>query len=359
MTAWTARSWIFRPQLASLSPSPPSGSQWLHELKLDGYRLACVREGRTVRLLTRNGNDWTSQFPEVVKAALELTVSNVVLDGEVVIQRPDGRTDFQALQNAIARKPPRKGLVYFAFDLLRLNDEDIAAKPVERRKQLLEALLADEDTQRIRYSAHVIGEGAAVFAEACRLQAEGIVSKRLRQPYRPGRSSGWLKTRCVLRQEFVIGGFTDPEGSREAIGALLVGAFGDDGKLAFTGKVGTGFDHRTARMLRSKLEPLEQRACPFTPRPEGWLGKHGHWVRPTMVAEVQFSEWTRDRKIRHPSFQGLRAGGPPAETCAQTVEEERACDERSRGGSGDFAQSPDARALDGPRLHEAGARAVP
>lgn len=297
----------WRPQLATLTDEVPADDGWLHELKFDGYRIACALGGKTVRLITRNGNDWTKTFPELVGAARRLKVRSALLDGEVAILLPDGRTSFQDLQNAIARPPPRKSLVYFVFDLLELDGEDLRTLPVERRKETLSKLLAALPGHGvIRYSSHVVGNGRAVFEQACALRAEGIVSKRLGSTYRAGRGGSWLKTKCVLRQEFVIGGFTDPEGTREAIGALLVGYHADSGGLVFAGKVGTGFTTSTARALRQRLNALETSTCPFEPRPEGWLGRHAHWVRPELLCEVVFSEWTRDGKIRHPSFQGLR-----------------------------------------------------
>jgi bifunctional non-homologous end joining protein LigD len=224
---------------------------------------------------------------------------------------PDGRTSFQALQNAFSggARPP---LAYFVFDLLHLDGEDLASRPLAERKGILAQVLGGGPAI-VRYAPHVAGGGAAVFREACRLGLEGIVSKRADQPYRPGRNAGWVKTKCVLRQELVIGGFTDPEGAaRDAIGALLVGAF-EGGALRFAGKVGTGFTNAQARALRARLDRLATRECPFVPRPAGWLGKNAHWVRPELVCEVAFTEWTGDGKIRHPSFQGLREDKRPEE----------------------------------------------
>ncbi len=241
----------FDAQLAVIVRTPPEGPEWLHEIKYDGYRLGCLIDHGQVRLLTRRGNDWTSRFPEIRDAAARLRVTTAVLDGEAAIVEPDGRTSFQALQNAFGGGS-RAGLVYFVFDLLYLDGEDIASQPLEARKERLQQLLGDPDGM-IRYSEHVIGHGAQVFAEACRLHLEGIVSKRRDLPYRPGRHDGWLKTKCVRQQEFVVGGFTDPEGSRVGLGALLIGYYGADGNLAFAGKVGTGFTQKSAIELRARL----------------------------------------------------------------------------------------------------------
>ncbi|TMA54375.1 MAG: DNA ligase D [Deltaproteobacteria bacterium] len=299
----------FEPQLATLVRTPPEGDEWLHELKYDGYRIGCRLDGRNVSLVSRNGKDWTDRFPDVCAAAAELPVRRALLDGEVAVLLPDGRTSFQALQNVFSGGE-RANLVYFVFDLLHVDGEDVARLPLEQRKTRLAALLRSAAQKRLRYSEHVVGRGAEFLAHACRMGLEGIVSKRRDRPYTPGRGAAWLKTKCIKRQEFVVGGFTDPEGSRLGIGALLVGVRVADGTLAFAGKVGTGFTNRGAQELRRTLDGIEQAECPFTPTPPGSLGRHAHWVKPTLVAEVAFTEWTSDGKIRHPSFQGLRDDKP-------------------------------------------------
>lgn len=299
------------PQLATLVDRPPSGDEWLHEIKYDGYRIgARVRKGR-VSLYTRNGNDWTVAFPEIADAVGKLGLDDALIDGEVAVVLPDGRTSFQALQNTGAANN-RGTLVYFVFDLLRLNGTDSESLPLEDRKVMLKKLVGGRSTGRIRFSEHIEGNGEAFFAEACRTGLEGIVSKRRDQPYRSGRHGGWVKTKCVQRQEFVVGGFTDPEGMRAGIGALLIGYYEVD-HLVFCGKVGTGFTHKLALELRARLERIEQKTCPFATLPAGRLGRNAHWVKPELVCEVVFTEWTSDGKIRHPSFQGLRADREPKE----------------------------------------------
>jgi bifunctional non-homologous end joining protein LigD len=291
---------------------PPAGDQWLHEIKFDGYRIGClIRNGR-VTLVTRNGNDWTSAYPEIAKAAGELGVRAALIDGEVVMLLPDGRSSFQALQNAFSGTASRAALVYYVFDLLRLDGESLEHLPLERRKARLRALLGRRKSGRIRYADHVVGQGQSFFDQACRTGLEGIVSKRRDLPYSAGRHGGWLKTKCALRQEFVIGGFTDPEGMRAGLGALLVGYY-DDGRLVFSGKVGTGFSHQGAIDLRRKLDAIEQDVSPFTPPPAGALGRNAHWVKPVLVGEATFTEWTGDGRIRHPAFQGLRLDKQPKE----------------------------------------------
>jgi bifunctional non-homologous end joining protein LigD len=293
----------YRAQLATLEKTPPAGTGWVHEIKYDGYRIGCALERGRATLWSRRGNDWTAQLPDVAEAVRALPVRSALLDGEVAALLPDGRTSFQALQNAFSGG--RRTLAYFVFDLLHLDGEDVSRRPLEERKAILERLLAGSGGGIVRQAQHFAGSGADVLREACRLGLEGIVSKRLGEPYRPGRNASWVKTKCVLRQEFVIGGFTDPEGSREGIGALLAG-YREGESLRFAGKVGTGFTNQSARALRRRLEPLETGECPFTPRPSGWPGRSAHWVRPELVCEVAFAEWTGDGKIRHPSFQGLR-----------------------------------------------------
>ena len=302
----------YQPQLARLVKQAPDGDQWLHEMKYDGYRIGCRIQRGTIHLISRNGKDWTHAFPEIVKEVRGLGVREALIDGEVAIVLPDGRTSFQALQNAFSGGL-RRGLVYFVFDLLYLGGESIATQPLETRKHTLLRLVGKSARDaRIRYSDHVTGHGRRMFAEACRLGLEGIVSKRRDAPYKPGRADTWLKTKCVRRQEFVVGGFTDPEGSRQGIGALLVGVYSQDRRLTFAGKVGTGFTTAVARRLRQQLERIEQQKCPFDPRPAGWLGRNAHWVSPKFVAEVAFAEWTSEGHIRHPSFQGLREDKHPA-----------------------------------------------
>jgi bifunctional non-homologous end joining protein LigD len=295
----------YNPQLAQLVKAAPTGPDWLHEVKYDGYRIGCRIQNGRVTLLSRNGNDWTGAFPEIATAASALKVKTALIDGEVCVVLPDGRTSFQALQNL--GSADRARLVYFAFDLLHLDGRNLIPEPLEARTRALQKIVRG---RRIRFSDHLDADGPAAFREACRLRLEGIISKPRGEPYHSGKRAGWLKTKCIRRQEFAIGGFTDPEGSRQGIGALLVGYYDGD-RLVFAGKVGTGFTTKSARELRAALERIEIRESPFTPHPAGRLGKHAHWVEPRLVGEVVFTEWTSDGKIRHPSFQGLRPDKDP------------------------------------------------
>lgn len=331
----------FRPQLATLVRTPPEGDEWLHELKYDGYRIGAIVDGRKVRLLSRNGNDWTARFPAVAEAVLHLGARTALLDGEVTVVLPSGLTSFQALQNAYGGERGGGEIAYFVFDLLHLDGEDLAALPLTERKRRLKKLLSKRKGV-LRYSDHIDGRGDEVFAQACRSGAEGIVSKRADQPYKAGRGPGWLKTKCTRRQELVIGGFTEPQGARAGLGALLVG-FYEDGKLVYAGKVGTGFTQKSADELRRRLDGLEIAEAPFQPRPR--VGVAGaHWVKPVLVGEVELTEWTTDGKIRHPSFKGLRADKE-----AKDVIRERAKSTKSAEAESEPAPPPKTPARAGKR----------
>ena len=335
----------YQPQLATLVAEAPGGDHWLHEIKYDGYRIGCsVRRGRA-QLISRNGNDWSERFIAVTEAAAALPVTSALLDGEVAVLLPDGRTSFQALQNALSASRDRR-LVYFAFDLHELDGEDLRRLPLEERKQALRELLGGKrrgEKGLIRYSDHVVGSGPRFFGEACRAGLEGIIAKRRSEPHRAGRTTGWLKVKCMARQELVIGGFSEPEGSRAGLGALLLGAY-EGGKLTYAGKVGTGFTQAAAIALRKRLDRLEQRECPFDPRPEARMIKRVHWVEPKLVAEVAFTEWTDDGRIRHSSFQGLREDRAPSE-----VRRERPSGKPAVAASGEKAAKSAGRVKRKPR----------
>jgi bifunctional non-homologous end joining protein LigD len=302
------------PQLATLVDRAPAGDDWLHEVKFDGYRIECRVVGPRVTLFTRTGQDWTDRFQPVADAAAGLDASGALLDGEIAILRPDGTTSFQALQNHLGGDAPGQ-LVYFAFDLLFLGGRDLRPLPLEERKVALARLLGSDRRSGsggvIRYTDHVLGNGPAFFQKARAAGLEGIVSKRRNDPYHGGRGPGWVKTKALRRQELVIGGFTEPEGAREGIGALLVGFYRADA-LVPAGKVGTGFSQKVALELRRRLDAIVTDRSPFASAIPG-AGRQIHWVKPQLVAEIAFGELTRDGKLRHPSFQGLRADKPARE----------------------------------------------
>jgi bifunctional non-homologous end joining protein LigD len=296
---------LYTPQLATLVKQVPRGDAWLHEMKYDGYRIGCLVHDGRVTLLSRRGNDWTAQLPEIVAGVGALGVTHAVIDGEVAALDRDGRTSFQLLQNAFGGGP-RPPLAYFVFDLLSLDGEDLTGWPLEERKAALEAIVAQGRSSVVCYATHVVGDGARVLAAACQGGLEGIVSKRRDAPYEAGRRPTWLKTKCSLRQEFVVCGVLDrvSSGGRD-VGALVLGLY-QDGELVYAGKVGTGFTQKSAREIRDRLRPLEQDACPFRTRPAGFTGRDTHWVRPELVCEVELTEFTDSGHVRHPSFAGLR-----------------------------------------------------
>ncbi len=298
-----------RPQLCTLVSEPPGGNAWLHEAKLDGYRVLCrVAAGRAT-LLSRNEKDWTASFAEIAAEAARLPARTALLDGEVVVVLRNGLTSFNALQNALSGRSDGE-LAYYAFDLLHLDGRDLRQRPLEERRAALRSLLRSRARARVRLSVPLEGDGRKVFVAACRRGLEGIVSKRRDARYRSGRGGEWVKTKCHQEQEFVIGGFTEPKGARQDLGALLVGVYGD-GALRFAGKVGTGFSNASARALRRRLEALERTGNPFVPRPRGLAG--ARFVQPRLVGVVRFTEWTPDGRLRHPSFQGLREDKLPRE----------------------------------------------
>ncbi len=274
--------------------------------------MLCRLDKGKARFISRNGHDWTVKFPELAEAASSLAVEQAMLDGEVVSLKADGTTSFQALQN-VFQTGRTSELVYYVFDILHVNGFDVTGVPLEVRKEILKHALSGEHHGSIRYSASIEGSGREVIDKACHLHLEGIVSKRRGSPYRPGRGVDWLKVKCSKREEFVIGGFTKPSGSRSHFGALLLGYHDQGKKLVYAGRVGTGFNEKTLGTLHRKLSKLVQRGSPFS-NLSGTTGdaRDVSWVKPMLVAEVEFSNWTDEKLLRHPSFQGLREDKPAA-----------------------------------------------
>jgi bifunctional non-homologous end joining protein LigD len=306
---------ILEPQLATLADKPPEGAEWLHEIKFDGYRVLCKIQGADVHLSTRHGKDWTDSFPTLGRAARELQVREALIDGEIVVLDPRGISSFQSLQNALGRGR-EKDIVYYAFDLLYLDGRDLRREPlVERKKALAEILRKAPKT--IQFTEHLDGNGPAFFKQACDHSLEGIVSKRRDAPYRSGRTTDWLKIKCLDRQEFVVAGYTDPEGARSKFGALVLGVHEKDGRLRYVGRVGTGFTEATLEDLYGRLQKLDRRTSPFEKALAGRSAKGVHWVEPRLVAEVAFGGWTDDKIIRHARFEGLREDKPAAEVVVE------------------------------------------
>ena len=293
-----------KPQLAALSDKAPEGDEWLHEIKYDGYRLLARIEDGTVRLITRGGLDWTAKFSELAHSLGELPLDSALIDGELVHLEPEGTTSFSGLQDAIS-SGKTGALNFFAFDLLYRDGWNLTDAALEDRKTALAEIISPQAQGILRYSDHQIDRGPAFLRQARSFKLEGIVSKRRTDPYRPGRTRSWLKVKCRNREEFVIIGFTDPDGSREGFGALLVGYYDPQGKLRYAGRVGTGFNAAQLIELRKRLESLV-RADPPAPLPKGVSRKGVHWIEPQLVAEVEFADWTADAILRQASFQGLR-----------------------------------------------------
>jgi bifunctional non-homologous end joining protein LigD len=287
--------------LATIVEAPPPGDEWLHEIKHDGYRIVARVEEGEVRLVSRNGKDWTKEFPQVARALGRLPAGTAILDGEVAAVLPSGATSFQALQRR--GSDSSSPLVYFVFDLLHLDGWDLREVPLLERKRALQRLLAAAPLA-LRFSDHVRGQGPAFFEQARQAGLEGVVSKRAEAPYRPGRGGDWRKSKCRLSQEMVIGGWTLPSDGRPSIGALHVGFYEGD-TLVYAGKVGSGFSEKLVADLLQRLEVLRRESCPFAEVPAE-LRRGSHWVEPELVAQVEFSEWTYEGRMRQPVFLGLR-----------------------------------------------------
>lgn len=321
---------FIEPQLATLVKEVPRGEQWLHEIKFDGYRILAVLKGGEVRLITRHEQDWTARFAGIAEVLSKLPLDQAILDGEMVVLRPDGVSSFQAMQNLL-RSGETTNLVYYVFDLPHCQGYDLTKTPLLKRKEFLRGILAGQtEDGPVRYSDHVSGKGDTVLQHACRLAMEGIICKRANAPYQSGRSQSWVKVKCIKRQEFVIGGYTDPSGARKGFGALLLGFYDKDDRLRYCGKVGTGFNAESLHQMHKQLSALKTDRPAFKNPPRGAAFRGGHWIRPELVAEIEFSEWTEDDILRHPSFQGLREDKSPREV----VREEPQAGPDAKGGAG-------------------------
>jgi DNA ligase D-like protein (predicted ligase) len=324
MTRSTARpttaavpEWI-KPQLTKLVDTPPDGPEWLHEIKFDGYRMHARLDRGAVRLLTRTGLDWTHKYPALAASVSSLGASQAYLDGEFCGVYADGITSFGMIQTA-SDTGNAAGIMYFIFDLLHLDGEELSPLPLIERKARLAALLSNVPPP-LHYSDYHRGQGRAFHRKACELSFEGIVSKRADAPYTPGNRGLWLKVKCLNREEFVVVGWTDPEGRRPLLGALLLAYYDPDGRLVYAGRVGSGISQAELERLWRRLQPLATDKMPLeVPPPRSnrfgspLMLSRVHWVRPELVAEVKYLTWTDDNLLRQVVYEGLRKDKSAAE----------------------------------------------
>ncbi len=306
-------------QLAKLAGTVPEGDDWLYELKYDGYRILAFIEGSNVRLITRNGNDYTRRFQDVAFSLIEWTAGRaMILDGEMVILDASGKTDFQALQNYM-RNPKGLSLTYIIFDLLALDGEDLREHLLIKRKETLEMLMQDAPAN-LRYSQHIAGNGKDFFRAACQEDLEGIIGKKSNSAYRGTRSGDWIKLKCDKRQEFVIGGYTLSDKRTSGVSSVLLGIYEGE-ELIYAGRAGTGFTERMMRELEEKFSRIKRSESPFKQAPKPRKNEKIIWLEPELIAEIKFAEWTGENQLRQASFKGLREDKAPKE-----IKRERAGD---------------------------------
>lgn len=292
------------PQLATLVNGPPEDSEeWLYEIKFDGYRIVARVDGSDIRLFTRNGNDWTAKLPTLVAALRKMKLKPCWLDGEIVVADENGIPNFQMLQNAFDTAKTQQ-IAYYVFDLPFYDGHDLRKVALQERRAALQAILTKTPSDVIRYSDTFDVPATDIVASACHMGLEGVIGKRRNSHYVTRRSSDWIKLKCGRRQEFVIGGYTDPQGSRKGFGSLLLGVHDDKGKLHYAGNVGSGFSEKSLQALKKQLDALASSKNPFSPDKE--IARKAHWVKPQLVAEISFSEWTSGGHVRQAVFHGLR-----------------------------------------------------
>jgi len=317
------------PMKAKLAGSPPRHGDWIYEIKFDGFRALAFKNGDEVHLLSRNNKDFNEKFPEIAEAVAKLEIDEAILDGEIVALDEKGVSSFQLLQ-AFELGQERPPIFFYVFDLLQLDGDDLKRKPLIERKAKLQEILENRSTL-VRFSDSLGENAKQLLKQAEKLGLEGLIGKRKSSAYESGKRSGaWIKLKLHREQEFVIGGYSNPEGSRLHFGALLVG-FYENGKLKFCGKVGTGFNTKLLSSLHSQFKKIARDNCPFVNLPEQRAGRYGagvtkaemkrcHWIEPKMVCQIKFSEWTRDEKLRQPVFLGLREDKDASEVVREKVE---------------------------------------
>lgn len=298
----TAFPKFIKPELATLVDKPPEGSQWIHEIKFDGYRILAFKNGSDILLKSRNNKDWTYEFQSIADAVNQLPFEKMVLDGEVIVLDAEGRSDFQLLQNSLKNKK-QASLTYFLFDLLYFEGFDLRELTLIERKSILKNILTVQ-IPALYYSDHIVKAGKELYEHSCHYTLEGIVSKRANSTYLSSRTKDWLKIKCLKRQEFVIGGYTAPKKNRLYFGSLLLGVYDSKGQLNFVGKVGTGFTEKSSEEIYQLLLRKKGISNPFNTKPPGF--SQTYWVQPDLICEVEFTEWTEGDHLRHPSFKGMR-----------------------------------------------------
>ena len=300
------------PMLATLVDEPFSNPDWVFETKWDGFRSVCFLQAGKVRLVSRNQIEMTLQYPELKNIGNQLQAKEAIIDGEIVALDEDGIPRFQLLQNKLRLRSgtyahvEKAQIVYYVFDLLYLDGYDLMPCPLVERKALLEEII--RPTSFVKYSDHIESEGETFFKQIEKFHLEGMMAKRAASPYIQKRSSDWLKVKTVRRAEVVIGGYTQPRGSRSHFGALVVGLYRDN-KLHYVAHTGSGFNQETLSKVSKLLQPLKTNECPFVVKPK--TNEPAQWVKPKLVAELKFSEWTADARMRHPIFVGLREDKNP------------------------------------------------
>jgi bifunctional non-homologous end joining protein LigD len=308
----------FSPELAKLVAIAPAGDTWLHEVKWDGYRIVATVVDGDVRLWSRNGIEWTQKIPELAKAVASLKLDSAQLDGEMIVPTESGSSDFNALQGRLGAEN-KAPLRYMLFDAPYLDGEDLHGLPLIERKARLEKVLKKSRSKLLAYSAHQVGNGAALYAQAATAGWEGIVSKRANSPYRYGARNGdWVKVKARLSDEFVVVGYTNPEGSRVGIGALMLASW-LDGEWVYVGRVGTGFNDELLRSLAKQLRPQEvKEPTANAALMEAVTRRKAHWVKPTIVAEVFHQGLGSQHLLRHPSLKAIRADKTPKSLASES-----------------------------------------
>ncbi|MBP0588286.1 DNA ligase D [Paraburkholderia sp. LEh10] len=312
---------LIEPQLATLVERHPTAGQWSYEIKFDGYRMLARVDARRVNLFTRNGHDWTARMPRLAQALQAIPADSAWIDGEAVVLDSSGKPDFNALQNAFDRRSTAN-IVLFVFDLLWFNGADIREQPLRARRELLRRLMDEVDSPLLRFSDDFAQDPASLVASACKMKLEGIIGKRADAPYRSGRSTDWIKLKCNLRQEFVVGGFTRVKGAKSGVRSLLLGVHEDDGSLRYAGHVAPHLPPARAAAFARRAASLAQPKPSFYNAPEPERDREFHWLSPDVIAEVSFLEWTPAGEVRHPVFHALREDKP-----ASAVTEEKIIDD--------------------------------